>query len=76
MGYNNEDAMIRNIDQWNAWERKWIASEKQTLSQSFRLFESMLQEARHIGAFPPKDPLSGISDKIEFIRRLHVRRAA
>ena len=64
--------MISNPDIWNAWERQWVAAQTQDLSLAFRIFESMLSEARHLGTFPPKDPLQGFSDKIELTRRLHV----
>lgn len=68
--------MIQNAHLWNAWERAWLASQKPNFQQSLRIFESMLTQARHLGAFPPKNPLEGFPEKILFVQRLHVRSAA
>ena len=41
-----------------------------SIESSFRLFDEMKQIAINAGKFPPNDPLEGLDEKVEFIKRL------
>jgi hypothetical protein len=65
--------MIRDIEKWQAWEEEYVGSTPPNHAQNLKIAEALLEEARRLGVFPPKDPLEGIEHKIEFARALNVR---
>jgi len=62
--------LIKDIKIWQEFEKEWIKSNKMSIESSFRLFDEMKQIAINAGKFPPNDPLEGLDEKVEFIKRL------
>lgn len=65
--------MIRDIEAWRQWEEQQITASPPNHAQNLKIAEALLDEARRLGVFPPKNSLEGIEHKIEFARRLNVR---
>jgi len=68
--------MIRNANLLNKFERDQIRKRKPDYFQNLRIFESLYNEAKHLGIFPLKDPLDGIEVDIKLARALNARRPA
>lgn len=51
-------------------EMKILSEELPDPEQNYRLFEAMIDFAKEAGVFPSKDPLEGLQQKIEFVKRL------
>lgn len=66
--------MIKDIRIWQEFEKEWTISNKLSIESSFKLFEEMKQIAINAGIFPRKDPLEGLDEKVEFIKRLQGRK--
>ena len=64
--------MIQNRRLWQAWEDALIANEPADFARNLRLYEMIYAQARAMGALPDTDPLDGLADKIQMVRRLHV----
>jgi len=41
-------------------ERKWAREENLSIEKRFEIMEKMVELAREVGVWPPKDPLEGI----------------
>jgi len=54
--------MIRNIERWNSFETNLlkIKNNKKDLEKKFRIMEDLIEHARQIGAWPPKNLLNGL----------------
>jgi len=52
--------MIRDPETWCRWEAQWQRSTPADLEANLRLFQTLMDHARALGAWPPKDPLEGI----------------
>ena len=61
--------MVKNTKKLQAFEAARIRAEKVDVEQNLRILDALFEEARMLGAFPPKDPLEGIEVKI---RMAHV----
>jgi len=61
--------MVKNPEKLRAFEAARIRAEKVDVEQNLRILDALFEEARMLGAFPPKDPLEGIEVKI---RMAHV----
>jgi len=68
--------MIRNANLLKKFERDQIRKRKPDYFQNLRIFESLYEEAKHLGVFPLKDPLDGIEVDINLARALNVQRPA
>jgi len=64
--------MIRDAQEWQAWEDAQTAGEPVDFARNLRLYEMMYEEARALGILPGEDPLAGIEDAIRLARRIHV----
>jgi len=65
--------MVKDKVFWEAWEAQFIASEPTDFKQNLRLMDAMYEHARSMGAFPLKNPLEGLDDKIRLARMMNVR---
>jgi hypothetical protein len=68
--------MIRNAKLLEKFERDQIRKSKPDYFQNLRIFESLYEEAMHLGIFPLNDPLEGIEVDINLARALNVQRPA
>jgi len=57
--------MIKNKATFRKFEEEIIQKEKVDILKNFRLVEDMYKEAVFLGAFPPRNPLSGIEVDIK-----------
>jgi len=60
--------MIRDWKSFEQWENELIASEPADHERNVKIFEAMIEYARHLGVWPPADPLEGIEVDIEIAR--------
>ncbi len=63
--------MIRHIEEWRKWEAAQKADEPIDFDKNLRWYESALEYARALGAWPPADPMEGFEQKLAYIHRLH-----
>lgn len=63
--------MIRHIEAWRKWEAAQRAAEPVDYERNLRWYESALEYARALGAWPPADPMEGFEQKLAYIHRLH-----
>jgi hypothetical protein len=68
--------MIRTAKLLEEFEREQIRKRKPDYFQNLRIFESLYEEARHLGIFPLKDPLEGIEVDIHLAKALNVQKPA
>jgi hypothetical protein len=52
--------LIKNRKKIQKLERELIQKQKVDVQKNFRILEALYKEARLLGAFPPKDSLSGL----------------
>jgi hypothetical protein len=60
--------MIKNEAAPQKFERELARKEKVDVVRNLRLVEAMYEEARFLGVFPPRDPLSGIEVDVKIAR--------
>jgi hypothetical protein len=65
--------MVKDKAFWEAWEAQFIAMEPLDFQRNLRLMNAMYEHARSMGAFPLKNPLEGLEDKIRLARMINVR---
>lgn len=65
--------MIKDLKLWEEFEIEWTKSSKLNFDDSFRLFEEMQQIAISTGYFQQKDLLTGLAEKVEFVKRMQKR---
>ncbi len=63
--------MIRDKTLWERFETDWEAKRKQDFEANLRLFETLIEHARSMGAWPPKDPMDGIEVDIRLARMVN-----
>jgi hypothetical protein len=63
--------MIKNREVLQKFEDKRVKKEKADLLKNIRIVEALYQEAISLGAFPLKDPLSGIEIDIKMAKVLN-----
>ena len=63
--------MIKDAKYFEEWENQLIAAEPPDYQRNLRIFEAMLEEARLLGVWPPRDPLEGIEVDIRIARILN-----
>ena len=63
--------MIKNKKLWEKFEVEFAKSENLTIEQKLKLLEAMLEEAKSLGVWPPKDPLEDIEVDIKLARALN-----
>ncbi|RPI16638.1 MAG: hypothetical protein EHM58_11445 [Ignavibacteriae bacterium] len=63
--------MIKDVKYWEEFEKKLIADTKPDYKKNMEIFKLMLEHARKVGAFPPKDPLEGIEVDIRIAKILN-----
>lgn len=68
--------MIRNAKLLKEFEREEIRKRKPDYFQNLRIFESLYEEAKHLGIFPLQDPLEGIDVDINLAKALNVQKPA
>jgi hypothetical protein len=68
--------MISNATLLRKFERDEIRKRKPDYFQNLRIFESLFEEAKHLGTFSLKDPLEGIEVDINLAKALNVQRPA
>jgi hypothetical protein len=68
--------MIRNTKLVEKFEREQIRRRKPDYFLNLRIFESLYEEATHLGIFPLKNPLEGIEADVNLARALNVRTPA
>ena len=65
--------MIKDRAAWEAWELERLRKTPVDYRENFRLFEALMEEARELGVYPPKNPLEDIEVKIKLARLLNVQ---
>jgi len=60
--------MVKNKEKLQKLEDELKRQEKADVIKNFRLVEAMYEEAVAVGAFPMKDPLSGIEVDIQIAK--------
>ncbi|GJL55166.1 MAG: hypothetical protein NPIRA02_22980 [Nitrospirales bacterium] len=65
--------MIKNRTRLEQFEREQIMKTKPDLFSNLKIVEALLQEARNLGVFSPKDPLEGIDVDIRVANAFNVR---
>jgi len=68
--------MIRNTRLLEKFEKEQIRKSKPDYFKNLRIFESLYEEAKHLGIFPLKDPLEGIDVDINLAKALNVQKLA
>lgn len=70
--------MIRDHEAWRRWEARWQRRTPADLETNLRVFQVLMEHARALGAWPPKDPLEGIEVDIQLAKAVntHVRKPA
>lgn len=63
--------MVKNPKRLQAFEAERIKAEKVDIDRNFRILAALYEEARMLGALPPKDPLEGIEVKIRIARTVN-----
>ena len=67
--------MIRDRRTWAAFEKQWIRQQKATWEENARIFWSLVEQARILGVWPPKNPLEGIEHDVNLATVLRSRAA-
>ena len=67
---NHKTLLDKDYNLLHKTERRILREEILDPEQNYRLFEAMVAFARDTGVFPSKDPLEGLQQKIEFVKRL------
>jgi hypothetical protein len=60
--------MIKDAKYLADWEKKRMASEPPDYMEAVKLIRAMIEEARAMGVWPPKDPLEGIEVDIKIAK--------
>ena len=60
--------MIADRAHWRRWETEYIRQEWVDIDRNLRLYEALYQHARQMAAYPPTDPLEGVSRKTRLAR--------
>ena len=68
--------MMRNPEVFARWEAEWIRRQPVDYRANLRLLDGLVEEARLLGAWPPRDIREGLQDKIRFALELNVQRTA
>lgn len=68
--------MMRNPEIFARWETEWIRRQPVDYHANLRLVDGLVEEARLLGVWPPRDIRAGLQDKIRFALDLNVRRTA
>ncbi len=63
--------MVKNGEAVRCLERSILRQEKPDYSRNIRLVEAMYKEAVTLGAFPPRDQLSGLDIDIKIARAIN-----
>jgi hypothetical protein len=66
--------LIRNPHILEAFERELLRRSPPDPVANFKMMDWMFQEAKSLGAMPRQNRLEGIDFKIDFARRLNVRK--
>ncbi len=67
--------MVKNSKLLEQFERDQVKKSKPDFFRNLKIVEALLEEARNLGAFPPKDPLEGIDVDIRVAKAFNVRTA-
>ena len=60
--------MVHDATLWEQFEAEWQRRQKPDLEVNLRVFEVLLEHARALGAWPPRDPLEGIEHDIRLAK--------
>ena len=63
--------MIKDKKIWQKFEAEFTRNENLTIEQKFKILEAMLEEAKSLGVWPPKDPLEGIEVDIKLAKAIN-----
>lgn len=64
--------MLKKVPLIEAFEKEQMQKAKPDYCRNLQIFESLYQEAKHLGVFPLKDPLEGIELDIRLAIVLNV----
>ena len=67
---NKKTLLDKDYELLRQTERRILSDEVLDPEQNYMLFEAMIDFAKEAGVFPSKDPLEGLQQKIEFVKRL------
>lgn len=60
----------------DAFEKEQIRKEPPDYFRNLQIVEAMLEEAKLLGVWPPKDPLEGIQAALRIAKVVHVCRTS
>ena len=60
--------MIRDVKKWQEWEDAYNRAQPTDFMANLRYADAILEHARALGVFPPKDPLDGLGHKLRVAR--------
>jgi len=63
--------VIRDTEAWREWEVHWQRRKPANLEANLRVFWTLVEHARALGAWPPKDPLEGIEVDIQLAKAVN-----
>ncbi|GBD10212.1 hypothetical protein HRbin22_02479 [Candidatus Thermoflexus japonica] len=63
--------MIRDREAWRRWEARWQRGHPADPEENFRVFQTLLEMARAVGAWPPSNPLEGLEVDIALARKVN-----
>lgn len=67
--------MIRDLESWRRWEAEWQRLTPADLEAGLKVFQTLLEHARALGVWPPKDPLEGIEVDIHLAKVINVQKS-
>ena len=59
---------MKNREEFEKFEKKILEKEVLTLDEKYKILDAMYKEAIFLRILPPKDPLEGLDELIEFVR--------
>lgn len=68
--------MMRNPEAFARWETDWIRRQPVDYPANLRLMDGLVEEAKLLGVWPPRDIREGLEQKIRFALDLNVRRTS
>ena len=60
--------MIKNIEKWRKWETEWQRNTPVDIEKNFQILESLVEQARLLGKWPPENLLEGIEVDIRIAK--------
>ena len=63
--------MIKDSKMWQKWEAEWQKSRPADFEENIKVFEELINIAREMNKWPPKDPLEGIEVDLRIAKAIN-----